>query len=71
MLLDLGIGDNELANVEHAACQRIGGAVEWLEHDGLLVPSARSSGVNLVIFTRKQGAQAEFEIVSSEVVSNA
>jgi hypothetical protein len=49
-------------------CQRLGGAVEWLEHDGLLVPFARSSGVNLVIFTRKRGVGADFEIVGSDVL---
>ena len=68
-LLDLGIGGEELFNEDHAACQRIGGAVEWLDHDGLLVPSARSSGVNLVIFSRKQRAEADFEIEDEEVVS--
>lgn len=69
VLLDLGIGETELSNFDHASCQRIGGAAEWLEHDGLLVPSARSSGVNLVIFTRKQGAGADFEIIDSEVIT--
>ncbi len=68
-LLKLGINAPELANVDHTACQRIGGAVEWLEHDGLLVPSARSAGRNLVIFTRKQRADTDFEIIDSEVLS--
>jgi RES domain-containing protein len=68
VLRELGIAEPELADVDHAACQRVGGAVEWLEHDGLLVPSARSSGVNLVIFTRKQGAQADFEIIDGELI---
>lgn len=67
-LVELGIGDAELSNVDHAGCQRLGGAVEWLEHDGLLVPSARSSGANLVIFTRQRGPSADFEIVGSDVV---
>jgi RES domain-containing protein len=67
-LLELGIGETELSDVDHAGCQRLGGTVEWLEHDGLLVPSARRSGVNLVIFTRKRGPGADFEIVSSEVL---
>lgn len=70
VLLDLGIGEPELSNVDHAACQRIGGAAEWLEHDGLLIPSARSSGVNLVIFTRKQGPEADFKIIGTEVLSS-
>src|SRR5579863_4567349 len=66
-LLELGIGEVELSDVDHTGCQRIGGAVEWLEHDGLLVPSARTSGLNLVIFTRKRGPATDFEIVGSEV----
>jgi len=37
--------------------------------DGLLVPSARNSGVNLVVFTRKQGAEADFEITEKEILS--
>jgi len=69
VLLELGFNKQELANVDHAACQRIGGAVEWLEQDGLLVPSAWNSGVNPVIFTRKQGAEADFEIIEKEIVS--
>ncbi len=68
-LLDLSVNERELANVDHTVCQNIGGAVEWLKHDGLLVPSARSSGINLVIFARRQGAEADFEIIDSEVIS--
>lgn len=67
-LFELGIGEADLADVDHAACQRVGGAVEWLEHDGLLVPSARSSGVNLIIFPRKQGPGADLELLEDEIV---
>jgi RES domain-containing protein len=67
-LLDLGIGGDEISNDSHVACQRIGGAVEWLEHDGMLVPSARASGPNLVVFPRHRTATADFEIVDSEIV---
>lgn len=69
VLFELGVNERELANVDHTACQRIGGTVEWLEHDGLLVPSARGSGANLVIYPRKQSADADFEIIDSEAVS--
>jgi RES domain-containing protein len=67
-LLDLGISKGEISNANHVACQRIGGSVEWLQHDGMLVPSARSSGHNLVVFPRHQTAEADFEVVGSEVV---
>jgi RES domain-containing protein len=68
--LELGIGVAELSDVDHATCRTVGGAVEWLEHDGLLVPSARNSGVNLVVFTRKSGPGLDLEIVDSEVVES-
>jgi RES domain-containing protein len=71
MLLELGINDQALAGVDHAPCQRIGGAVEWLEHDGLLVPSARGPAANLVIFPRKQGSGTDFEVIENEVVQKA
>ena len=35
---DLGIGQDEMSNANHAPCQTVGGAVEWLEHDGMLIP---------------------------------
>ncbi len=69
VLRELHIGERELSDVDHAVCQKIGGAVEWLEHDGLLVPSARREGINLVIFPRKQGPAANFEIVNSEIIT--
>lgn len=66
VLQHLGLTDEQLAGVDYRACQEIGGAVAWLEHDGLLVPSARrSGGVNLVIFPTSQGADAKFELIES------
>ena len=67
-LLDLGIDGHELSNANHVACQTIGGAVEWLEHDGMLVPSARGAGPNLVVFPRHQTPEADFEVIDSEPV---
>jgi RES domain-containing protein len=68
ILRELGLRKHELSSTDHSACRRIGGAVEWLEHDGMIVPSARSSGRNLVIFQRHQSAEADFEIVAAEVI---
>jgi hypothetical protein len=48
--------------------QRVGGAIAWLGRDGLLVPSARADGVNLVIFPNQQKAEYEFRVVASEVI---
>jgi RES domain-containing protein len=49
-LAPLGITPDDLVDMTHRQCRLVGGAVEFLGHDGLLVPSARSSGVNLVIY---------------------
>lgn len=68
ILRELGLREDELSSANHTPCRRIGGAVEWLEHDGMIVPSVRSSGRNLVIFSRHQGAAEDFEIVGAEVI---
>ena len=66
LLEELGLPLDKFASVDPGACQRIGGAVAWLEHDGLLVPSARCNGTNLVIYPTSQLADAEFEVVEVE-----
>ena len=35
-------------------------------HDGLLVPSVRSEGVNLVIFPDQKNSEYRFEVLDSE-----
>ncbi len=48
----------------------VGGAAEWLKHDGILVPSARALGTNLVIFPNQQSATYRFEVKGSERVTD-
>lgn len=67
-LTALGVSAEDLAALDHGACQRVGGAIAWLGHDGLLVPSARADGVNLVIFPNGQAADYEFRVLASEVL---
>jgi RES domain-containing protein len=47
---ELGLKQTDLFADDQLASQRVGGAVSWLEYSGLLVPSARASGINLVVF---------------------
>jgi RES domain-containing protein len=69
LLPQLGITDDVLASIDHAPCRTIGAAVNWLGHDGLLVPSARRrGGTNLVIFQQDLATSA-FEITDEEVVA--
>lgn len=62
-LAAVGISEDELHGDSFEACQRVGGAIAWGGHDGLLVPSVRhEGGKNLVIYTANQAAEAELEI---------
>ena len=63
VLSKLGLGQSSLASIEHSDCRMIGGAVEWLGHDGLLVPSARAEGANLVIFPNRKQPDYRFEVL--------
>lgn len=70
----LTIGDihadlNVRADVQ-SPCQRVGGAAAWLERGGLLVPSARASGGNLVILVGTLGLDDDLEIVGQEVIED-
>jgi hypothetical protein len=67
----LGVGATELTADDMIACRQLGGAANWLKHDGLLLPSARSSSTNVVIFPANRPADASFDILSAEPVSSA
>jgi RES domain-containing protein len=51
LLARLGIDDAALSDIDYSRCQIVGGAVERLRNDGLLIPSVRGPGNNLVVFT--------------------
>lgn len=70
VLDDLGITRTVLCADDHGPCRMIGYAVNWLGHDGVLVPSARSPlGTNLVIY-QQDLATTHFDIVAEEVIAN-
>jgi RES domain-containing protein len=58
-----GIGDAQLFAEDLKASQEIGRLVTWFGADGLLVPSARAAGTNLVIYPRWAGDGYRFEVV--------
>jgi RES domain-containing protein len=47
----LGLRLTDIHGPNRTISQNIGGAVAWLQYGGLLVPSARAAGTNLVVFT--------------------
>ncbi len=60
---------NVRADVQ-SSCQRVGGAAAWLERGGLLVPSARASGGNLVILVGTLGLEDDLDVVGQEVLED-
>lgn len=70
LLRELGVDERALSDPDHTACRKVGHAVAWLEHDGLIIPSARAKGLNLVVFVNNQDAQAELEAIDSEVIAD-
>ena len=49
-LARLGVDEKNLSSMDPVRCQEIGLAAHLLEFDSVLVPSARWSGLNLVLF---------------------
>ena len=69
LLPRLGITDDVLSSIDHSPCRTVGAAVNWLGHDGLLVPSARrSGGTNLVVF-QQELAPSAFEVTDEEIIA--
>jgi RES domain-containing protein len=69
LLPRLGVTDDVLCSIDHSPCRTVGAAVNWLGHDGLLVPSARrSGGTNLVIFQQDLATTA-FEVTDEEIIA--
>lgn len=68
LLQSLGVGPTDLTAYDMTACRQLGGAAHWLQHDGLLLPSARSNNTNLVIFPSTRSPDASFEILNAEPV---
>lgn len=59
-LTEVGLTEDDLRGDNFEACQRVGGAVAWIGHDGLLVPSVRAEGGrNLVIYISNREPESE------------
>lgn len=67
----LGVDDEALRADDPWACQRVGEAASILERDGILVPSARASGANLVIYPPTHNPrEIVFERIDFEVIDD-
>lgn len=66
LLKSLGVGETQLSSDDQSACRQVGGASAWLGYDGILVPSARADGANLVVFVNVQHPDLPLEPIVSE-----
>jgi hypothetical protein len=64
----LGIDLSRYGERDYEVTQRIGAAINFLEIDGLIAPSARWSGDNLMIFAENHSLNETLENVNSEEV---
>src|SRR5262245_37769945 len=66
LLAKFGVNRKSFDSTDYFATQLLGGAAEWMKHDGILVPSARASGKNLIIYPNRQTESYRFIPVDSE-----
>jgi RES domain-containing protein len=68
LLETLGLPPSTRESDDHGPCRIVGGAAEWLGHDGILVPSARCSGTNVAIYVAKMRPTARLEVIKHEAL---
>ena len=61
----LGVDEEALASDDHAACQAVGAAAAFLHLDGIIVPSARSPGHNIVILFAGTDSVPDIRVIDS------
>lgn len=59
----LGVDADALGRHPPDECQAVGGGASWLDCDGLLVPSARAPGSNMVAFVDQMDPDATLTII--------
>lgn len=64
-LSPLGVDAGRYAKFEYAVTQAIAAAAFFLDFDGLIVPSARSRELNLVVFTEKLNVDERLKVEAS------
>ena len=64
----LGVDTKRHGTFDYAATQAVGAAAHFLEFDGLIVPSARASELNLVCFTDRLEMPAALTVIETKMV---
>jgi RES domain-containing protein len=66
-LVTFGVDAARYQSFDYAATQALAAAAHFLEFDGLIVPSARHSSANLVVFMDREAAPS-LEILTTDLV---
>ncbi len=64
----LGVNSSRYGTFEYGGTQAIAAAAHFLEFDGLIVPSARSSELNLVLFTERLNVEVALTVEATNPV---
>lgn len=67
-LQPLGVDPKRYGTFDDAATQAIGAAAHFLEFDGLIVPSARASELNLVLFIDRVDSSVALTVTETRLV---
>lgn len=70
LLSSMGVLEDDLIGDDPTACREVGGAAAWLGSDGILVPSARAEGFNLVVFVNQMDPDAPLDAIESRPVTD-
>lgn len=69
-LAALGVTESELRSSNMATCQAVGDAAAWLRLDGIIVPSVRAEGENLVVYPNNRAPDGEFTVLDMEIIAD-
>lgn len=64
----IGIGASELFADDMKVSQEIGRLATWLGCDGLIVPSARKTGHNMVVYPGRTGDSYRFDVIDQTLL---
>ena len=67
-LASVGVDVSRYSTFEYSGTQAVAAAAHFLEFDGLIVPSARATELNLVLFTERLNAETALSVEETQLV---
>lgn len=69
-LSKVGLTMGHVRDLDFEPCRRVAAEVAWLGWDGMLVPSARHSGLNVVVLLNEMRGSSSFERLSKQELAD-